>query len=198
MSTANGTQTLINNNPRLNEARPPSNSSSSSAASTLTPSRSPQKPCKSQRPATSTSSASTATEKQRRLTYTPLAASTHSRGNEPLKSSIGSSWAYTEAYRDDVLFLKDDPFFQTYTTPQSEVLARQLRSSWPSHRPGDAVAQFLNWKMAAAGMAEASVGILLLEYKSLKILPLSMPPPRGEKCADKIFSRIAGRRCRRH
>lgn len=99
-----------------------------------------------------------------------MAASTDSRGNEPLKSSVGSSWAYTEAYRDDVLFLKDDPFFQTYTTPHSEVLARQLRSSWPSHRPGDAVAQFLNWEMAAAGMAEASADVAVVTDINIAII----------------------------
>lgn len=97
------------------------------------------------------------------LSTGPLAVSTN-RENVPL---ISSPAAHSHVYRDSVLSLKDDPFFRNYTSPQSEVLARELRSLSIATGTGDAVTQPLSFNMAAPGTAEDSVGVLLelLEHK---------------------------------
>lgn len=74
--------------------------------------------------------------------------------------------AHANAYRESFLSLKDDPFFRNYTSPQSEVLAKELRSLSAGTPPGNAFTQPSRYNMTAASIEEDNVGlhIELLEY----------------------------------
>lgn len=121
-----------------------------------------------------------------------------SRNDVPgLKNNGISPAAHSHVYRDSVLSLKDDPFFRSYTTPQSEVLARELRSASRNLDLGDAAAATavshkpLTSNMAAYGAAPEGVGILIefLEYKPVKHLIL----PVHEKQSMLIYLLHCGR-----
>lgn len=151
-----------------------------------------QRPCEKLSPTSSPNSAtknsresngynqrriSTPTAGLRTVTTSPQSADREE--NVPLKSS--SQAAHKQhVYRDSVFSLRDDPFFRNYTTPQSEVLARELRSASRGLNLGDAVTRPLSFNMAAA---EAPVGISfeLLEFNSVKRL-LSIAIQKGKPC----------------
>ena len=95
---------------------------------------------------------------------------TNSTPNIPLGNSQSSSESnsnpFSDNYRDSVASIKDDPFFRNYQTPQSVLLAKELRlASRPSNSKDDAELDnpptWINKRSAPASQATASVCLII-------------------------------------